>query len=110
MSYTIQLRGDLAARWTARNPVLHAREVGYETDTGKAKVGDGVTAWTLLPYWNPAGNTSGVSSVNSLTGAVVLTAASVGADTAGAASAAQAAAQTFATFCGGHGDHPGRRC
>lgn len=47
---TIQLRGDTAANWTAANPVLASRQPGYETDTGKIKIGNGATAWNALPY------------------------------------------------------------
>lgn len=50
MAITIQTRRGTAAEWTAANPVLAAGEQGYETDTGKVKVGDGTTAWTALPY------------------------------------------------------------
>lgn len=35
---------------TAANPVLLAGEVVYESDTGRHKIGDGVKAWTALPY------------------------------------------------------------
>ena len=45
-----QQRRDTAANWTAANPTLLAGELGYETDTGKWKVGDGSTAWTSLSY------------------------------------------------------------
>ena len=47
---TIQLRRDTAANWTAENPVLAAGEIGIETNTLKAKVGDGATAWNSLSY------------------------------------------------------------
>jgi hypothetical protein len=43
-------RRDTAANWTAANPTLLAGELGYESDTGKWKVGDGITAWTSLAY------------------------------------------------------------
>ncbi len=43
-------RRDSAANWTANNPTLLAGELGYESDTGKWKVGDGSTAWTSLAY------------------------------------------------------------
>ena len=46
----IQLKHGLAAKWTERNPVLLAGEVGIETDTLKMKVGDGTTNWTALGY------------------------------------------------------------
>jgi hypothetical protein len=48
----IQLRRGTAAaganQWT--NQVLYAGEVGFETDTGKFKIGDGTTAWNSLSY------------------------------------------------------------
>lgn len=50
MTTTIKLMGGTAAAWTAENPILSAREPGLETDTGKWKWGDGVTAWNALPY------------------------------------------------------------
>ena len=40
----------VASKWTAENPILQLGEVGYETDTNKLKVGDGVTKWNDLPY------------------------------------------------------------
>ena len=45
-----QQRRDTAANWTSENPTLKAGEIGYETDTGYIKVGDGSTAWTSLGY------------------------------------------------------------
>jgi hypothetical protein len=46
----IQIRRGTAASWTSANPTLFAGEWGYETDTGRYKVGDGLTSWTTLPY------------------------------------------------------------
>lgn len=46
----LQMRRGTAATWTSTNPTLSAGEWGYETDTGRAKVGDGLTAWTSLKY------------------------------------------------------------
>lgn len=51
MPYRIQIRRDTAANWTSANPTLYAGEVGYETDTGKMKFGDGVTTWSSLSYF-----------------------------------------------------------
>jgi hypothetical protein len=42
----IQVRRDTAANWTSVNPVLAQGEIGYETDTGKFKIGNGTLAWT----------------------------------------------------------------
>lgn len=47
----IQLRHDTAANWLAnKDVVLLAGEVGFETDTNKFKIGDGVKTWENLPY------------------------------------------------------------
>jgi hypothetical protein len=50
MPTQIQLRRDTASDWTSNDPTLAAGEFGYESDTGKVKVGDGSTAWTSLAY------------------------------------------------------------
>ena len=50
MTTRIKLRRDTATNWTTTNPILAAGEPGLETDTGKIKYGDGVTAWDLLSY------------------------------------------------------------
>ena len=47
---TIQIRRDTSANWTSANPTLAAGQPGYETNTGRIKIGDGTTAWTSLPY------------------------------------------------------------
>jgi hypothetical protein len=48
----IQIRNGEASLWLSENPILLEAEIGFETDTLKAKIGDGVTAWSLLPYWD----------------------------------------------------------
>lgn len=50
MTYTIQKRRGTAAAWTSTNPVLAVGEEGYETDSGRSKIGDGTSVWTALPY------------------------------------------------------------
>lgn len=50
MAVRIQLRRGTAAEWTSANPTLMVGELGYETDTGLYKVGDGSTAWASLSY------------------------------------------------------------
>lgn len=39
-----------AAVWQEKNPLLQRGEMGVERDTGKTKVGDGITYWNDLPY------------------------------------------------------------
>ena len=56
----IQLRRGKAAFWTDENPVLHPGEPGYEMDTEKLKIGDGVTHWTELDYLTEGEGANGV--------------------------------------------------
>jgi len=49
--YRILIRRDTAANWASENPVLNQGEPGYEVDTARLKVGDGVTEWASLPYY-----------------------------------------------------------
>lgn len=44
------IRGGTAADLNTVNEILLVRELCYETDTGKGKLGDGVTVWNDLPY------------------------------------------------------------
>ena len=47
----MQQRRGTAAQWTGANPTLAAGEIGYETDTGKFKIGNGSSAWSALNYY-----------------------------------------------------------
>ena len=51
LNVRISLFGATAAKWTEKNPVLLADEIGRERDTGKIKFGDGITAWKDLAYF-----------------------------------------------------------
>lgn len=55
MASIIQLRRDTEANWTAADPILAEGEVGFETDTGRFKVGNGLDAWSALSYFSAAG-------------------------------------------------------
>jgi len=59
MAVQIQIRRGTAANWTSANPTLAEGELGYETDTGKLKAGDGSTAWTSLSYISGTGGSGG---------------------------------------------------
>lgn len=56
MATRIQMRRDAAATWLVANPVLAQGEMGWELDTGRAKLGNGTSSWSDLPYvvGNPA--------------------------------------------------------
>ena len=56
---TIAHRKKTAAEWADSEYVLAEAEWGYETDTGKAKIGDGVTPWDSLDYFG--GGAGGVT-------------------------------------------------
>ena len=50
----IQLRRGTSSEWTATNPTLAEGEFGIETNTGKFKIGDGITAWSSISnYFEP---------------------------------------------------------
>ena len=47
---------DTRVNWAARNPILLAGEIGFESDTGNEKVGDGRLPWNRLHYYGSAGH------------------------------------------------------
>jgi hypothetical protein len=51
MTTKIQLRRDTSANWTSANPTLFSGEIGFETNTGKFKIGNGSTVWSGLDYF-----------------------------------------------------------
>ena len=53
----IQVRRGTASSWTSTNPTLAAGELGFETDTGKFKIGTGAATWTSLTYAGGGQNT-----------------------------------------------------
>jgi hypothetical protein len=52
MAIRMQQRRGTASQWTTANTILAAGEIGWESDTNKFKIGDGITAWTSLTYFN----------------------------------------------------------
>ena len=69
MATRMQQRRGTAAQWVSSNagagPILNAGEIGWESDTNKFKIGDGVNNWSSLDYFadidstvNPAFGTS----------------------------------------------------
>ena len=47
---TLLFRRNTRMGWLAKNPVLASGEPGYERDTGKLKMGNGVSTWIDLDY------------------------------------------------------------
>lgn len=60
MPTRMRSRNDTAAAWTASNPILARGELGLEGDTNLFKFGDGIRAWSALPY---AGGTGGTGPI-----------------------------------------------
>lgn len=50
MAATIKLKRGLSASWAEKNLILEVGEPGYELDTHRLKIGDGVTPWNDLDY------------------------------------------------------------
>ena len=73
MATRIQIRNDYEAVWTLVDPVMGDCEIGIEKDTGKAKIGDGATAWSALSYWDFGGMFSTEPSWAVITTATTLT-------------------------------------
>jgi len=59
MATRMQQRRGTAQQWTTANPILGAGEIGFETDTGKFKVGDNVNTWSNLSYFLNADDLGG---------------------------------------------------
>jgi hypothetical protein len=62
MADKIQVRRDTAANWTTNNPVLAAGEPGFESDTGKLKIGNGTSNYSTLT--SIGGASSGAMNYN----------------------------------------------
>lgn len=50
MSLTMQQKRGTSDNWADINPILLAGEIGFETDTNRIKIGNGVSAWVDLEY------------------------------------------------------------
>jgi hypothetical protein len=77
----IQVRRGTAAQWTSTNPTLASGEWGYETDTGKVKIGDGTTAWNSEPYIG-AGTVTSITAGTGLSGGTITSTGTIAIDTA----------------------------
>jgi len=71
MATRMQQRRGTAAQWISTNggagPVLNAGEMGWESDTNKFKIGDGVNNWTSLDYFSDINSTVNPAFGSSIT-------------------------------------------
>jgi hypothetical protein len=77
----IQIRRGTASQWTSANPTLASGEQGFETDTGKVKIGNGSTAWNSLAYIG-AGTVTSITAGTGLSGGTITTSGTIAIDTA----------------------------
>lgn len=59
MATRMQQRRGTAAQWTSADPILAAGEIGFESDTGFFKMGDGINHWEDLSYFKDLGDLAG---------------------------------------------------
>jgi len=68
MATRMQQRKGTAAQWISTNsgqgPVLNAGEIGFEIDTNKFKIGDGVNHWVDLVYFTDSA--SALAAINAV--------------------------------------------
>ena len=111
---TIQQKRGVASNWSAQNPVLAAGEIGYETDTGKFKIGDGTSDWSSLSYFSTSGGggSGTVTSVDmtvptglSITGNPITTSGTLAISLASGYSIPTTASQTNWDTAYGWGNH-----
>ena len=71
MATRMQQRRGTAAQWISSNdglgPTLNAGEIGWESDTNKFKIGDGVSAWANLDYFSDVNSTVNPAFGSSIT-------------------------------------------
>lgn len=53
VKYVIQFKRQHSSIWESKNPTLAVGEPGFETNTNKLKIGDGITPWNVLDYLAP---------------------------------------------------------
>jgi hypothetical protein len=71
MATRMQQRRGTAAQWISTNagagPVLNSGEIGWESDTNKFKIGDGINNWSTLDYFIDGNSTANPAFGSSIT-------------------------------------------
>jgi hypothetical protein len=67
VSTQMQVRRDTSTNWTSSNPTLASGEIGFETNTGKFKIGTGSATWGSLSYFGTDANVVTLTGVQTLT-------------------------------------------
>lgn len=50
-AFTLKFRRAYSWRWLNENPILADGEPGFEVNTGRFKIGDGIKSWKELNYF-----------------------------------------------------------
>jgi len=64
---TLQIKRGTGAEWSTRNPILAQGEPGFEIDTGRLKIGNGIALWNNLSYLS-SGTSQGLTGPTGSTG------------------------------------------
>ena len=67
VSTQMQVRRDTSTNWTSSNPTLASGEIGFETNTGKFKIGTGSATWGSLDYFGTDASVVTLTGVQTLT-------------------------------------------
>jgi hypothetical protein len=104
MAFRIQIRRDTSGNWAINNPVLLQAEMGYETDTNRAKFGDGINPWNDLEYF-PNAATGSASAINTFFNGALVGTGITGLNFAGSgvSSVTDSDGYTTVTITGGSG-------
>ena len=79
LQYRFAMRRRTASGWATLNEVLLLAEWGLETDTDQLKIGDGLTPWNDLPYFNELVAGTGIEIEIDSSGRTVISASGGGA-------------------------------
>jgi len=75
---------NVTGTWAQVNPRLAAGEIGFETDTGRFKIGDGTTLWNALKYATDSSYLTGSIIASNVSGTVAVDNGGTGKTTFGA--------------------------
>ena len=71
MGQRIKHRRDAALTWTNNNPILEAGEFGWESNTNRFKIGNGLAVWNSLAYYSSSKVGNGIVNGNIATSTIL---------------------------------------
>lgn len=61
--WRMQVRRGNSAEWVQNDHVLLEGELGWESDTNKLKIGNGINSWNNLPYLTTGSSGGGATNI-----------------------------------------------